>query len=420
MNNIMSAAPSRPAEPDRLRRLQIPGRASLAGRSVRQADVELLAQAPEGYLDTTHFDTVRFPPPDWARNAFDQAASNGELAYTEYRGHPKVRSIVAGSISSFLGHPVDGRRNITLTPGTQAGLFGALTSLVEAGDRVALLDPDYLFNERILNFLGAEVGHVPLRLTPGDPHPDFATLETEFAERGTRFFVFSHPNNPSGAVFSHAVVSRIAALARRFDVTVLADELYSRLIYGGRTFHHIAAEPGMFERTVTLLGPSKTESLSGYRVGVVVAPADIINRIETVQSVMTLRAPAYAQHLLMQWLRDDHEWLTERLVDFVALRELTIERLTRLPWLKQQPQDGTAYVWVNVEALGLPGPVVAEAILAGASVLVSPGYQFGPASGGHFRMCYARDETIWAAALDRIVGVLDGLAAQQGLQAAAR
>src|SRR4051794_16901650 len=104
MNKIMSTAPSRPAEPDRLRRLQIPGRASLAGRSVRQADVELLARAPDGYLDTTHFDTVRFPPPEWARGAFDQAARNGELAYTEYRGHRQVRDAVAQSISSFLGY----------------------------------------------------------------------------------------------------------------------------------------------------------------------------------------------------------------------------------------------------------------------------------------------------------------------------
>lgn len=420
MNKIATATASRPVEPDRLRRLQIPGRPGLAGLSVRQADVELLAQAPGGYLDTTHFDTVRFPPPDWAREVFDRASRNGELAYTEYRGHQEVRDTIAGPVGTFLGHSVDGRRNITLTPGTQAGLFSALAALIETGDRVALLDPDYLFNERILNFLGAEIGRVPLRLTPGDPHPDFEALEAEFATGGARFFVFSHPNNPSGAVFSHSVVARIAELANRFDVTVLADELYSRLLHGGKTFHHIAAEPGMFERTVTLLGPSKTESLSGYRVGVVVAPSQIINRIETVQSIMTLRAPAYAQHLLVPWLRDDLEWLARRLVDFTNLRALTIERLARLPWLKLQQQEGTAYAWVNVEALDLPGTLVAQTILTDASVLVSPGYQFGPASDGHFRVCYARDEAIWTEALDRIVGVLDGLAVRQGLQRAPR
>jgi aspartate/methionine/tyrosine aminotransferase len=130
---------------------------------------------------------------------------------------------------------------------------------------------------------------------------------------------------------------------------------------------------------------------------------------------MALRAPAYAQHVLLPWLRDDHDWLARRLKEFTALRTLTVESLRRLPWLKLQPQSGTAYVWPDVSALGLPGPVVAEALLCEAGVLVSPGYQFGPASGGHFRLCYARDETEWALALDRMVGVLDGLARRHGL-----
>ena len=96
--------------------------------------------------------------------------------------------------------------------------------------------------------------------------------------------------------------------------------------------------------------------------------------------------------------------------DFTAVRKLTVESLRRLPWLKVQPQAGTAYVWPDVSALKLPAPVIAEALLCEAGVLVSPGYQFGPASGGHFRLCYARDQAEWTQALDRMVGVLDGLA----------
>jgi aspartate/methionine/tyrosine aminotransferase len=225
-----------------------------------------------------------------------------------------------------------------------------------------------------------------------------------------RHLVFSHPNNPTGAVFSPQVIAQIARLANAYDVTVLVDELYARLLHDDRRFPHLAAEPGMFPRTVTLLGPSKTESLSGYRLGVVVAAPEIIGRIENVQSIMALRAPAYAQHVLIPWLRDDRNWLADRLKEFTALRTLTVESLRRLPWLKLQPQAGTAYAWPDVSALGLAAPVVAEALLCDAGVLVSPGYQFGPASGGHFRVCYARDETEWTQALDRMVDVLDGLA----------
>ena len=130
---------------------------------------------------------------------------------------------------------------------------------------------------------------------------------------------------------------------------------------------------------------------------------------------MALRAPAYAQHVLVPWLRDDHEWLAGRLKEFGALRSMTVDKLRQLPWLKLEPQQGTAYVWPDVSALGLPAPMLAEALLSRAAVLVSPGYQFGPTAAGHFRLCYARDEHEWASALDRIVDVLGDLAGRQGL-----
>jgi len=401
--------------PARLQRLELPERAPIAGTSARRADIALLAKAPADFLDTTHFDTVRFPPPPWAVDKFARAASDGALAYTGYRGNSEVLGVLAGSVGGFLNLPLDPQQNLILTPGTQAGLFASLAALIEEGDRVALIDPDYLFSARILRFLGADIGHVPLLFTPDGPCPDFDALETEFRQKGARYLVFSHPNNPTGAVFSADVIARIARLANSHDITVLVDELYARLIHDGRSFPHLAAEGGMFARTVTLLGPSKTESLSGYRLGVVVAPPEIIGRIENVLSIMALRAPAYAQHVLLPWLRDDHDWLARRLKEFSALRTLTVASLRRLPWLKLQPQSGTAYVWPDVSALGLPGPVVAEALLCEAGVLVSPGYQFGPSSGGHFRLCYARDETEWTLALDRMVGVLDGLARRHGL-----
>lgn len=401
-------------QPERIDLLELPDRAG-AGLSARAADLRLIAQAPPDFLDTTHFDTVRFPPPDWAAEQFAAASSDGSLAYTGYRGHADVLASVADTLRDFLSVDVDPRHNIILTPGTQAGLFCTLSALVEAGDRVALVDPDYLFSARILGFLGAEVAHIPLRLDESGPHLDLDALENEFATRGTRFLVFSHPNNPTGAVYSSRTIQKISELAVEHSATVLVDELYARLLHDDCDFPHLVAQPGMAQRTITLLGPSKTESLSGYRLGVVVAPAAVIARIENVLSITALRAPAYAQHVLLPWLRKDHAWLATRLKCFTALRDSTVASLRRLPWLELYPQQGTAYLWPDVSALGLPGTVVAETLLKEASVLISPGYQFGPASSGHFRVCYARDEQVWTRALDRMVAVLDGLAIQKGL-----
>lgn len=397
------------ATSNRIRAAGIDNRAD--GGSAREADRALLALTSPTTLDTTHFDTVRFPPPSWAIERFAEAAADGALAYTTYRGSDDVRDDLAGRLSTWLGLTVDPRRNILLTPGTQAGLFTTLAGLVDPGDQVALVDPDYLFSERILTFLGAQVRHVQLRPADdgsGDLAPDLDQLEAVLSA-GARIFVFSHPNNPTGAVYPRPVLEQIAALAVRYDVTVLVDELYARLVYDDTPYVHLASLPGMAERTVTLLGPSKTESLSGYRLGVVVGPDPLLTGAEDVLSLTALRAPGYAQHVLKGWLADDVAWVVDRIGQLQGLRELTIKHFSQLDWISLAPQRGTAYLFPDVSALGLPDRAVSEAMARDADVLISPGYQFGPSGTGHFRVCYARDERIWDAALSRMVDVLDDL-----------
>ena len=111
--------------PARLQRLELPERVPIAGTSARRADIALLAKAPPDFLDTTHFDTVRFPPPPWAAEQFARAAHDGALAYTGYRGNREVLSVLAGSVGGFLDLPLDSQQHLILTPGTQAGLFAS-------------------------------------------------------------------------------------------------------------------------------------------------------------------------------------------------------------------------------------------------------------------------------------------------------
>ena len=406
MNNALHLSSSPLSSPlsVRVKSLELPGRAGPEYESARAADRFILSKAPAGFLDTTHFDTVRFPPPAWASDAFAKAAADGALAYTGYRGNDEVLEAVGSSVGELLGITVDAKRQLILTPGTQAGLFGALACLVNPGDEVLLFDPDYLFSERILRFLGATV--LSVALTQGAViEPDLTVLEATLNRTRPKLLVFSHPNNPTGAVYAPAVLRKIAELAVKFDFTVLVDELYCQLVYE-TDYTHLVSLPGMRDRTVTLLGPSKTESLSGYRLGVVVAPEQVIAGIENIQSITSLRAPAYAQHVLKHWLTEDRNWLAERLQEFGKLRAMTAQAISAIPWAKWVPQQGTAYGWIDVRHLNLPDAVVARRLLEDAAVLVSPGYQFGSRGVGHFRVCYARDETEWMAALKKITKVL--------------
>jgi aspartate/methionine/tyrosine aminotransferase len=396
-----------PGIAERVRNLELPGRAGIEYASARDADRHILRCAPPAYLDATKFDTVRFPPPDWAQEALAEAAADGSLAYTGYRGDRNVLDKVAKNVSSLLGVAIDPARQILLTAGTQAGLFGALASLIDPGDEVLLFDPDYLFCERILRFLGAAVYPIPLN-DAGSIEPNLDALETVLNRTRPKLLVFSHPNNPTGAVYPARTLQRIAELALKFNFLVLVDQLYCRLVYDS-TFTHLVSLPRMLGRTITLLGPSKTESLSGYRLGVVVAPDWVVAGIENIQSITSLRAPAYAQHVLSPWLEADKEWLAVRMTEFRKLRDITRAIVSRTPWIKWAPQDGTAYAWLDVRALNLSDATVARKILTEAAVLVSPGYQFGPNGIGCFRLCYAQDERAWAAALERIIDVLDRL-----------
>jgi aspartate/methionine/tyrosine aminotransferase len=395
----------------RLRRTHAFDGAADLGMSGREADIELhLDGASRGLVDTTHFDVARFPPPDWALTSFVRAASRGASAYTGYRGGSEPRARCAGAIADLMGITVHPDRNLVLTPGTQGALFAALSALVDPGDRVALTDPEYLFSERILRFLGATVVRIPLVPGPQGLDPDLGRLAGAASDGGIRLFLTSNPNNPTGAVYSPAAVRGIAELAASHDFLVVVDELYCRLVYDGTPYAHLAGEPGMASRTVTLLGGSKTESLTGYRVGVAVASDEIADAIEQVIAISALRAPAYSQHVLTSWLRDDSEFVRDRVSQLRAIQRSTADRLQRIPGVTVQPGAGTAYLWPDVSALRISSLEVARLLRAEAGVIVSPGYQFGPSGATRFRICYAQDEARWEPALGRMADVLGALA----------
>jgi aspartate/methionine/tyrosine aminotransferase len=381
--------------------------------SIGEAEKSLWTWPGPGTLNATHADTHRFPPPDWALEEFSKAASGAGNAYTAFRGDQSVLGILAPSLQSFLGIDVDPRKNIVLSAGTQGGLFATLSALVEPGDTVVLADPDYLSSERLLRYLGATVEHVLIRWQDGVPALDTDELTNAF-ERGAHLLLFSHPNNPTGAVYTPECIREIAAIIKRFDAFVVVDQLYSRLVYDGLPFAHLIAEEGMQERCVTTLGPSKAESMSGYRLGVVVGPTEIINAIEDVQAITSIRAPAYAQWTLCRWLSDDADFMASRIEDYQLLRDRTVGKLKQSNLVRLEVPRGSSYVFVDVSAIHRPIYEVAEVLLKEARVVVNPGYQFGPSGVNSFRLCFAQEETRWDQTLDAVVASLEGLANRNG------
>lgn len=394
----------------RMNQLAMVVRDEALGRSMLAAERRLsaLADARDGLVSLTHADTVAFPPPAGAARRYADAVTMGLNPFADFLGNVDVRDILAPRVSAFLGVDVESRTELVLTAGTQNALFAVMTALVDRGDKVLLSDPDYMTLEKTLRFLEADVILLPAR--PSETHGAWRMslddIEAGF-RAGARLLVFSNPCNPTGTTYDADFLSAVARLCVEYDSYVLVDELYSRLVYEPG-YTHLAAFPGMRGRCITTLGTSKTESMSGFRVGALVAPPEIVAVLQEVFEITALRASVYAQTALLGWLGPDDDAIAERVEIMRQLRDLTVERLREVPGLEVASPGGSAYLFPRIDT-DLDDFEVAEQLVEDAGVLVFPGLCFGPSGQGSFRLCFAQDPVAWPAILDRVACTLTDL-----------
>jgi aspartate/methionine/tyrosine aminotransferase len=357
--------------------------------------------------DLTSAHTGAFPPPPYFLDGIARAVRDGRPGYTPLLGDVAVREALAERLGAMIGIELDGRANLMLTAGTQAGLFATMATLLQSGDTVLIADPEYLCDERTARFFGAEVRYVPFTRLGANASLDLDVIEQGLRD-GARALLFSNPHNPTGSVMERATLERIAELVVAHDAWVIADELYARFVFGDAPLTHMASLPGMAERCVTAIGPSKTESASGFRVGVIVAPAELIRLAGQVLPNMHVRAPSYAQYALIDWLADDHELIRSYIGRYRALRDITVARLSAVDGLGVTEPAATSWLFPDLSGLGVGELEGAEALMA-AGILTYPGCFFGPAGGGHLRLSFGHHEDTWPAVADRMAEVLDGL-----------
>jgi aspartate/methionine/tyrosine aminotransferase len=396
--------------PAQMQRLALPERAAVFGASQDEMDTELRQAGGPPRINLVHADTNAFPPPAGALEGFSAAVTGGAVTCPPARGDAEVRAEVAQRLGRRSGRRFDPDREVILTPGTQGALFAALSATVQPDRPAVLFDPEYFGTERVIRFLGGDTVHVPIRWRDEEPTPDLDRLADALRTEPAAM-VFSNPNNPTGIVYSRAMLERIAELVLSLSprTVVIADQLYARLVYDGGEFHDMGGLPGMDERCISLFGPSKTESMTGFRVGVAVGPGALIDRMERLISVMSLRAPAYSQHALRPWLTDDQPLIAERVTRFQALRDLTVDQLEASPRFEVRRPQGTAYVFPLLVDAPVSEQEFAVTLKRKTGILVNPGHQFGPGGRAHFRMCFAQDPDRWSDVLGRIIATAEAL-----------
>jgi aspartate/methionine/tyrosine aminotransferase len=184
-------------------------------------------------------------------------------------------------------------------------------------------------------------------------------------------------------------------------VTVIVDELYSRLLYAGQTFTHLRAAASDPERVLTIMGPSKTESLSGYRLGVAFGGAHLIDRMEKLQAIVSLRAPGYSQAVLEGWFEEPPGWLAERTAQHQAIRDDLVRIFRSVPGLALRTPEGGSYLFPRLPRLSLPLSQFVRALRVQASVTVTPGTEFSPDAGDSIRLNFSQNHDAAVKAVDR-------------------
>lgn len=364
---------------------------------------------PGRAVDFSHGDVDAHEPTPGAFEAFaDGVRLGGAQAYTEYRGAAAIREIVAGRLAAFTGAPVDARNGLIVTPGTQGALFLAVASTVAAGDKVAIVQPDYFANRKLVEFLEAEI--VPVRMayatTADGAGLDLDQLAGAF-RAGAKVFLFSNPNNPAGVVYSADEIARIAALAGAYGATVIVDQLYSRLLYAGVSYIHLRAQDVAAENVVTIMGPSKTESLSGYRLGVAFGSAAIVERMERLQAIVSLRAAGYAQAVLGTWFAEPRGWMAARIAAHQKIRDDLVAGFGAIDGCTVRTPGAGSYVFPRLPELAIAPPDFVTALREQASVTVTPGTEFSPHAARSIRLNFSQDHAAAVAAVGRIAELVE-------------
>ena len=352
-----------------------------------------------------------FPTTDEAKRAGRAAIDENRTGYTLNAGLTELRLAIAARLSRERGLAYDARE-ILVSPGAKASLYFAFLALVDPADEVLVPAPYWTsYPEQVRLADGVPI-FVPCDEARGFKL-DVQALEAARSTR-TRCLVLNYPANPTGACYSREELAPIADWCVRHDVWIVADEIYARLLYDGRTFTSIAAlGPEVRARTVVVDGMSKTFAMTGWRIGYAAGPSELIAGMAAIQSHGTSNAPTISQWASIAALAAPDAELERRRDEFERRRDEIVEGLARLPGVRCAPPEGAFYAFANVAGLlgrsgrtGTPTEL-ASYLLDAARVAVVPGEAFG--SSEHLRFSYALALPRIREGLDRVRRAIDAL-----------
>ncbi|HEU5424928.1 MAG TPA: methionine aminotransferase [Nitrolancea sp.] len=348
-----------------------------------------------------------FPGPDLVKHAAVEAIHANQNQYAPSHGTPRLRNAIAATFAASYGRSIDPEAEVTVTTGATEALQSSMLAFVNPGDEVLFFEPFYDAYPAQVVFAGG----VPraVRLQPPDWHFDPDELARAITPR-TRVLLLNTPHNPTAKVFSRGELEVIARLAIEHDLLVLTDEVYDRIIFDGVAFQPIALLPGMWERTVSINSTGKTFSMTGWKVGYCIAPAELGAAIRATHQFITFATPTPFQEAMAIALElaDEQGYYGDLRGMYTARRD-RLRAVLEGAGLPTLPCQGTYFLLADLTGLGFPDDVAFCRYLTseiGVAAIPPSAFYFDPASAPLLaRFCFAkRPETIEAAA-ERLAGL---------------
>jgi aminotransferase len=339
-----------------------------------------------------------FVTPAPIRAAGIRSLEEGRTGYTSNSGLLELRTALSDHLYARYGVRYDPETELLITVGVSEALQIAALATLNPGDEVIIPEPCFVAYPAAVIFADAEPVFVPTTVEHSfQVDPEW--IATAITPR-TRALLLGYPNNPTGAVMPRERLTAIAELAERHDLLVFSDEIYDRLVYG---VQHtcFAALPGARERTILLGGFSKAYAMTGWRLGWMAAPSDIVAAVRKVHQYAIMSAPTVAQYAGIEALRNGEPFIADMVAEYDRRRRVIVAGLNAIGLPTFEPQ-GAFYVFPQVAHLGMSSEVFAERLLREQQVAVIPGDTFGPSGAGFVRACYAASMEKIEAALDRI------------------
>jgi len=331
------------------------------------------------------------------------AIANGQTRYNPPAGLPKLREVIAEYAGKRRGIPVTPKQ-VLVGPGAKPILFFPTLALVDPGDEVIYPDPGFPTYEAMIGIAGGIPRPVPLK-EENQFSFDLEAFDQLISEK-TKLIILNSPSNPTGGVIPLEDLKHIAKAAIEHDCWVLADEIYSHLVYDGLLAPSIASLPGMAERTIILDGFSKTYAMTGWRLGYGIMPESLAERVGLLFTHSIGCTAHFTQIAAVEALTGPQDYVAMMVEQYQQRRNLLVDGLNHLPGIHCQKPQGAFYVFPNIHGTGRTSAELAN-LLLDHGVAVLPGTSFGRYGEGYLRLVFANSLENISRALERIEKALE-------------